>query len=164
MTSVFLGLDPASHLAAVASIDESARLRYAELRVPASWETFRRLTELRKQLREFLHEAADVGVHAAVIERPAAHHGGATLLASYGVLAECASSMLECVVWPVTPQDIDARVWQGRTRPRGDRKARNMLHARSLGYPGCSQDVADALVAADCARLLCEDIDRKAAA
>jgi hypothetical protein len=162
MTAVFLGIDPASSLAAVASIDEHAGLRYAELR--ASGEPLRRLDSIGRQLREFLNAAADVGVHACVIERPVTRHGGMTLGGAFGVCGVEAVRALACPVVDWTPAQIDARVYRAGKPAGGDRKARSMAHARSLGYEGGSQDIADALVAADCARLLCMDNDAKEAA
>lgn len=160
---VWIGIDPASSLAAVATIDEHATLRYAELRASGR-EPLRRLTVLRGQLRVFLADAIEVGAWACVIEKPVTRFGGAALFGAFGVLGELASSHLECPVLDLTPAQIDARVYRDVSRPAGDRKARSMAYARSLGYDGDSQDIADAVVAADCARLLSNDnYERQAA-
>lgn len=159
---LYIGIDPASSLAAVASIDENANVRHAVLRARGT-DMPRRLGTLRTQLLEFLTDARDVGSWCCVVEIPITRFPNPTLLAAYGVLTECAGHALRCPVLTLTPSEIDALVWRAG-KPGGDRKARCMSRARELGYVGDSQDVADALVAADCARVLAEDMRRKEAA
>jgi hypothetical protein len=147
----YLGADPASIDAGLAAFNEAGELRHLALH--ATGQMPARLASLRRDARQWLQPIADDGAWCCVIERPAAHHGGPTLLAAYGVIVEVVASLLRCPVLTELPSVIDDAA--GVVKASGaDRKARLRARARELGYDGPSQDVADAVVAAEAARAL----------
>lgn len=159
--SFYVGLDPASAHAGAAAIDENGNLITRAIHVRGQMPN--RLVALRAELREFLHPIADQGAWCTVIERPNTRHGGATLLASYGVFIEATASILRCPVLTLGPQEIDGPA--GVRRGVGvDRKAAIRARALELGYGGDSQDVADAVVCAEAARHMTVRATRKDAA
>jgi hypothetical protein len=157
---LFVGIDPASSVSAVASLDDDAVLRHAVLRASGR-DMPRRLGSLRRQLIEFLGDAIDVGSYACVVEVPVTRFTNPTLLAAYGVMVECAGTVLKCPVLTLTPAELDD--WAYRAgRPEGvTRKERSMRLAWAHGYDGDSQDIADAVVCCVVARLLVQDQERR---
>lgn len=149
--SYYVGLDPASSHVGLAAISDTGSIVHRALHVRGDMPT--RLVALRREARAWLDELAVTGTWCCVAEKPVTRFGGATLLASYGVLVEAASSSLTCPVLTLTPKQVDAAAL-GFPVPAKTRKTRLMDHARSLGYEGGSQDIADALACADAARVL----------
>lgn len=159
--SWYIGADPASVDAGLAAFNEAGDLRHLALH--ATGQMPKRLAQLRTEARQWLHPIAEDGAWCCVIERPAAHHGGPTLLAAYGVMVEVVASVLRCPVLTELPSVID-RVAKVPPAEGLDRKARLRLRAAELGYDGASQDVADAVVAAEAARVLALRLTTKATA
>ena len=149
----YIGVDPASSTAGIAAFDEAGTLLTHEIHVRGQMPD--RLVALRQEARAWLSPLADQGAWCAVIERPSTRHGGATLLASYGVFVEAAASVLACPVLTLVPTEIDAAASVPQSSsPCLPRKSRTFAYARTLGYTGTSQDVADAVVCAEAARVL----------
>lgn len=150
--SWYVGADPASSIAGLAAIGEDGTLIHSLLTVKGQMPD--RLVALRREARAWFSDLADDGCWACCIERPSTRHGGATLLASYGVFVEVAASVLSCPVLTLVPTEIDGPAGVAAPTRGVNRKARTMARARTLGYTGDSQDVADAVVAAEAARVL----------
>ena len=148
----YIGVDPASSTAGLAAFDEAGLLLTHEIHVRGQMPD--RLVQLRQEARAWLSPLADQGAWCAVVERPSTRHGGATLLASYGVFVEVAASVLSCPVLTLVPTEIDGPAGVAAPTRGVSRKARTMARARTLGYTGDSQDIADAVVCAEAARVL----------
>lgn len=150
----FVGLDPASIKAGVAAInDHTGEVRTHEIHVRGR-EFARRYVDLRVALRLFLRPIADDGAWCCVVERPKTSRSGATLGGAFGVAMEAAASILDCPVIDLGPQEIDGHAHVKKIR--GARKECTRARALTLGYAGPSQDVADAVCAAQAARVLVE--------
>ena len=149
----YIGVDPASSTAGLAAFDETGTLLTHEIHVTGQMPD--RLVKLRQEARAWLSPLAEQGAWCVCVERPSTRHGGATLLASYGVFVEAAASVLSCPVLTLVPTEIDAAASvPAISGPSRNRKARTMARARTLGYTGNSQDIADAVVCAEAARVL----------
>lgn len=154
----FIGIDPGSRIAGLASLTETGDLKTQTIHPTGHPED--RLVQLRRLTRQWLTFAADEGAFCVVVEQPGTRYGGATLLAAYGVMVEAARSML-----PDTPlMALPSARWKLLALGRGNaKKADVMAGARLLGYTGASQDAADATVMADAARVLFAQSTREAA-
>ena len=148
----YIGIDPASSQAGLAAFDETGTLLTHEIQVRGQMPD--RLVQLRQEARAWLSPLADQGAWCAVVERPSTRHGGATLLGAYGVMVEVAASVLACPVLTLVPTEIDGPAGVAAPTRGVNRKARTMARARTLGYTGDSQDIADAVVCAEAARVL----------
>jgi hypothetical protein len=140
--SYFIGLDPGSRAAGVASLHEDGGL--AHITLHEAGELPDRLVSLRAGVRGWLAGYAEIGTWCCVIEQPGTRFGGSALLASFGVCVEAARSVLRCPV--MTPTSA---AWK---------KADVMVGARLLGYEGACQDTADAIVMADAARVYARQV------
>lgn len=157
----FIGGDPASQDAGLAAFSEHGELRTHAIRVRGQMP--KRLADLRREVREWIAPLHDDGVWCVCVERPSTRHGGATLLASYGVVVEACASLLTAPILTLVPKEIDAAV-NLKKIPGADRKTLLRARALTLGYTGDSQDVADAVVCAHAARVLTERSQRGVAA
>jgi hypothetical protein len=151
MTAWYVGADPASQDAGLAAFSDAGELRHVALKLRGQMPT--RLAALRRETRAWLQFVADDGAWCVCVERPSTRHGGATLLASYGVMVEACAALLPCPVLTLVPTQVDDAAQVPAVKGL-DRKARIRRRAHELGYDGPSQDVADAVVAAEAARAL----------
>lgn len=147
--SWFIGIDPSSVRVGLAALHENGELRHQALH--ATGTVPHRFVWLRQEVRRWLTPYADMGVMCVVIEDPAHHQAGSVLRASLGVVLEAAQSMLpDTAVHVLKSTEVKlAALGNG-----AGKKADLMAGARLLGYMGDSQDVADAVVCADAARVL----------
>lgn len=154
--SNFVGIDPGSRAAGLATMREDGSLRHITLH--ATGDLPDRLVWLRSEARQWLAPVADEGAWCCVIEQPGTRFGGASLLAAYGVLVEAARSVLRCPV-----MTLPSAQWKKSALGNGAAKKHDvMVAARLLGYRFSDQDTADAICMADCARVLSEDVRRAA--
>jgi Holliday junction resolvasome RuvABC endonuclease subunit len=150
--SYFIGLDPGSRAAGVASLHEDGGL--AHITLHEAGELPDRLVSLRAGVRGWLAGYAEIGTWCCVIEQPGTRFGGSALLASFGVCVEAARSVLRCPV--MTPTSA---AWKKLALGNGAaKKADVMVGARLLGYEGACQDTADAIVMADAARVYARQV------
>lgn len=147
--SYFVGIDPASRAAGLATMREDGSLQHTTILVRAT-ELPDRLVELRARVRTWLTPVADVGAWCCVIEQPGVRFATPTLLAAYGVCVEAARSVLRCPV--MTPSSAQ---WKKLALGNGAAKKHDvMAAAHLLGYTGGDQDAADAICMADAARVM----------
>jgi Holliday junction resolvasome RuvABC endonuclease subunit len=155
--SWFIGLDPSSRSTGIAAMHEDGTLKHVTLH--ETGELPDRLVRLRAAVRSWLTPYAELGAWCAVVEDPGTRHGGTALGAAYGVCTEAARSVLACPV-----MTLRSGQWKRLALGNGAAKKPDvMAGARLLGYQFNDQDAADAIVMADCARVLTEDIRRDAA-
>lgn len=147
----FIGIDPGSHSAGLAAINEDGGLLTHNPQ-PAGNELPSRLKQLRASAAHFLYDISQEGAWCVVVENPYTRHSNPSTLASFGVLLEVAASVLSC---PIV--DVRSNQWKARAVGNGRASAAEVLGcARSLGYGGVCQDVAVAVCCADVARRLVE--------
>lgn len=162
-----VGIDAASNLVGLAAIDEAGQLITRELDAKDGLTVIERRSPLRRmvwlcdQTAAWLRDIHEHGVWCCCLEQPSTRHGGAVLLGAFGALGMTAQRVMpEVVVHEIVPARLDELAGVQRRRlptapsARESRKLATSRRAAELGYLGDSQDVADAVVAAQAARVL----------
>lgn len=156
--SWYVGIDPSSRHLGLAALHENGQLRYQG--ISATGDVPDRFVFIRASIRQWLAQYADDGVWCIVIEDPATRHQSSTLAASLGVCVEAARSILPDAALHILKSAHIKRLALGSG---AGKKPDMMAHARTLGYTDGLQDVADAVVCADAARVLTSRNMREAA-
>jgi Holliday junction resolvasome RuvABC endonuclease subunit len=152
MNMVSLGIDVSTRKIAVAALPEpgktftlDAPLRHDALDIPTGLAGARRLNQIR--MRTYSH-ISRMYQHAAVIviEIPWARADSSfALLSAAGVVMEAAQA---AVVGAVV-KEVPTPTWKAHSVGHGGaNKSQVMDYARTLGYDGDDQDIADALAMA----------------